>query len=178
MTRTWFTADTHFGHRLLATKRGFETIKEHDRALIELWNAVVGDGDDVWHLGDFAVGSSRGYAQGILNELHGFKRLVLGNHDGHGHGGELYGWVTPPSMREIITLDGQTIVLDHYAGRVWHKSHQGSIQLYGHSHGRLPGTSQSTDVGVDCWGLAPAEWQAILARLASTRAAPEVEGMS
>jgi len=36
-----------------------------------------------------------------------------------------------------IRVDGQGIVLCHYAMRVWHHSSRGSWHLYGHSHGKL-----------------------------------------
>ena len=45
------------------------------------------------------------------------------------------------------------------------KSHHGSLMLYGHSHGSLPGTDQSLDVGVDCWDLAPTNLEKIMARM-------------
>lgn len=41
-----------------------------------------------------------------------------------------------------------------------------AVQLYGHSHGNLPGTRQCIDVGVDNFGYAPATWPQIKARLA------------
>lgn len=55
-----------------------------------------------------------------------------------------------------LSVRGQVIVLDHYAGYVWFQSHRGSIQLYGHSHGTsekalnelFPGR-RALDVGVD-----------------------------
>ena len=48
-----------------------------------------------------------------------------------------------------MTLDKQAIVLCHYCMRVWPKSHYGSWQLFGHSHGGLPGVGKQMDVGVD-----------------------------
>ena len=39
--------------------------------------------------------------------------------------------------------------MSHYAHRTWDKSHHGSLHLYGHSHGTLPGVGRSMDVGVD-----------------------------
>ncbi|MGD5596738.1 hypothetical protein QUT21_22695, partial [Xanthomonas citri pv. citri] len=39
--------------------------------------------------------------------------------------------------------------------------------LYGHSHGRLPGNSQSMDIGVDVFGWAPLRLNQIKAHLAT-----------
>jgi calcineurin-like phosphoesterase family protein len=44
--------------------------------------------------------------------------------------------------------------------------------LYGHSHGRLPGTRTSLDVGVDCWSYLPVTLDEIRDRLATLPAAP------
>lgn len=49
--------------------------------------------------------------------------------------------------------------------RVWNGSHHGSIMLYGHSHGNLPGNNQSTDVGVDCWDYSPCSLDQVVERL-------------
>lgn len=54
----------------------------------------------------------------------------------------------------------------HYAHRDWPGQHRCNIHLYGHSHGRLPGTAASTDVGVDCFDFRPVAIDEILARLA------------
>jgi len=44
-------------------------------------------------------------------------------------------------------------ILTHCAMRVWERSHYGSINLYGHSHGRLSEYNDKLqmDVGVDVW---------------------------
>lgn len=52
----FFTSDTHFGdHRTLNIhRRPFSSVDEMDAALIGHWNSTILDGDEVWHLGDFA----------------------------------------------------------------------------------------------------------------------------
>lgn len=54
----------------------------------------------------------------------------------------------------------------HYACRVWSRMHRGDLHLYGHSHGTLPGTTASTDVGVYCFGFWPVTLGEIRVRLA------------
>ena len=56
---TFFTADSHFGHggALGLFRRPFASVVVMDEALVAAWNMVVGPGDTVWHLGDFAVRS-------------------------------------------------------------------------------------------------------------------------
>ncbi len=50
----FFTSDTHFGHggALGLYRRPFASAAAMNEALIERWNATVGPGDEVWHLGD------------------------------------------------------------------------------------------------------------------------------
>jgi calcineurin-like phosphoesterase family protein len=75
-------------------------------------------------------------------------------------------WATPPEHRRFIKIDGVKIVLDHYTGRSWAGSAHGSIQLFGHSHGRMPANDRSCDVGVDAWQLMPVGIDQIRAYLA------------
>lgn len=81
MTNTFFTADTHFGHRgvLGMCQRPFTDIEEHDAALVAAWNAIVGPRDTVWHLGDFALGASPERCADLFRRLQGRKRLVRGD---------------------------------------------------------------------------------------------------
>ena len=46
-------------------------------------------------------------------------------------------------------IEKQVIVACHYAMRVWDRSHHGSWQLYGHSHGGLPPIGKQLDIGID-----------------------------
>lgn len=122
-----------------------------DSNLISNWNAKVNQNDTIYHLGDFCF-SDEHIGQSILDRLNGKKHLIIGNHDKVGT--RLRGWESISHYKEV-SIDGQFIILCHYAMRVWNKSHHGAIQLYGHSHGNLPGTNQSLDVGVDCWDYSP-----------------------
>ena len=83
MPETWFTADTHFGHKgiLGAMGRPFASIQEHDDLLVHAWNARVRPDDTVWHLGDFAMGSSPERCAELFGRLNGRKHLIVGNHD-------------------------------------------------------------------------------------------------
>jgi calcineurin-like phosphoesterase family protein len=165
MTRTWFTADTHFGHEAIIRhcSRPFADAAEMNEALIANWNAVVRPKDDVWHLGDFGP-RSRNTVEALLARLHGRKHLIHGNHDtGQARGAS--GWASSQPFAEV-TVEGERIVLLHYAMRVWPRSHHGSLHLYGHSHGQLPGDRQSCDVGVDAWAYRPVGLTEIRERLA------------
>jgi calcineurin-like phosphoesterase family protein len=163
----WFTSDEHYDHINIIRfqNRPFKNIEEMREIMIANHNAVVKPEDRVWHLGDFSFAQTS-VSQKIFNRLLGHKFLILGNHDRTNRLPK--GWVSIDSMKQI-EIDGKTIILCHYAMKVWDKSHHGSYQLYGHSHGHLPGTTQSQDVGVDCWNFTPVQFKDILKRMASNK---------
>lgn len=152
---TWFTADTHFSHNNIIkySNRPFASKFEMNSKLMENWNTKIAQDDTVYHIGDFCFADEK-EGQSILDRLNGKKYLVTGNHDKVGS--KLLGWESVEPYKEI-NVDGQFIVLCHYAMRVWNKSHHGAWMLYGHSHGSLPDdpAALSIDVGVDCHGYMP-----------------------
>lgn len=128
-----------------------------DDTLCDNWNAVVGPEDTVYHLGDFSFGLPDKY----LARLNGHIFFVMGNHDREMRRvRQERKWnhkVTfLPDLAEV-EVEGQKIVLCHYAMRVWNKSHHGTWHLYGHSHGSLPDdpNARSLDVGVDVHDYRP-----------------------
>jgi calcineurin-like phosphoesterase family protein len=163
MSKIWFTADTHFGHQNIIEYcvRPYRTSSEMDVTLIANWNAVVHPSDTVYHLGDFCwrVHSP----ELLLNGLNGIKHLIWGNHDDEATI-QARGWASSSPISEIV-VDGQRITLCHYAMRSWNRSHRGAIMLHGHNHGKLPGNSQSLDVGVDEWDFRPVSLREIRSRL-------------
>lgn len=155
--KKFYISDTHFGHgRILdLCGRPFCDIREHDEALIRCWNAVVGESDIVYHLGDFAFGLNNAErVRGIWFRLRGRKRLIIGNHDVD-RKGDLHPtladlpWDAPPTPACETTDDGHRVHLCHYAARTWPAVNHGSVHFYGHSHGALPPLGRSRDVGVD-----------------------------
>lgn len=161
----FFIADTHFNHPNVIgfCARPFADGEEMNETMVANWNAVVRPGDEVWHLGDFALGSGADAAK-IFRRLSGIKHLVIGNHDRRSLD---VGWASPPAFLREISVDGRRLCLCHYGMRVWPGQRRGALHLYGHSHGRLPGTSTSLDVGVDCWEFRPVTLSDIIARMGS-----------
>lgn len=82
MNKTFFTSDLHFGHnrKFLYGPRGFNTITEHDKAIIKNWNLVVGENDIVYVLGDLMLNNTE-YGLNCLNQLNGHIVVIRGNHD-------------------------------------------------------------------------------------------------
>jgi calcineurin-like phosphoesterase family protein len=166
----YFTSDTHFGDpRILRIdRRPFPDLADHDVTLIRYWNATVGPDDEVWHLGDF-MSSRAGNADQLLSALNGKKHLIIGN----GDPAEVInasGWASTQHYVEL-TIGDQLLILCHYPFRTWNKMGRKSINLHGHSHGKLKPLPQQYDVGVDAHGLRPVELAEILASRRETSAA-------
>jgi calcineurin-like phosphoesterase family protein len=77
----WFTSDQHFGHKNIIRYSGrpFSDVAEMDHEIVARHNAVVHDGDEVWHLGDVALDERR--LKDVMPVLKGTHHLVSGNHD-------------------------------------------------------------------------------------------------
>jgi len=149
----YLTADLHLFHRLPALARPFNDY-QMDELLISNWNSRIQKGDEVWFLGDFALGHAFPDLKKAFDRLVGCKHLILGNHD-HNNKIHRLGWA---SVHETHLLKPQLpelgeerilIWLSHYAHRTWPQKAHGSLHAYGHSHGHLPPVFNSTDVGVD-----------------------------
>ncbi len=171
----FFTADTHFGdsHVLRQRSRTFTDVEAHDEGLVARWNAVVGP-DKVWHLGDFAAGASRERCAFLFARLNGHKHLIRGNHDTR-RVVELP-WLEVVDHKRL-TLEGNgtawRLFLAHYAHRAWPGLWRGTRHLYGHTHGTLPDTTRSCDVGVDAWDYRPVTLPEVVARQNAAAVLPE-----
>ncbi len=167
----FFTADTHFGHAGARGlyRRPFASLATMDEAMQRNWNAAVGAEDEVWHLGDFAVGPKPERAEALLSGLAGIKHLVTGNND-PASTRSLPGWHSVQPYAELV-LDGVGLVLCHYAFRTWHNMARGWLNLHGHSHGRLQPIARQHDVGVDRRDFRPVTLPDLRARRRS--AAPD-----
>jgi calcineurin-like phosphoesterase family protein len=108
-----------------------------NETLIKNHNEVVQEDDVVFHVGDFCFGSSLE----IKPRLNGLNYFLGGDHDSDER---------DKSILKEIKIEDKSIVMCHWAMRVWPKSHYGSWNLHGHSHGKLPDLGLlQYDVGVD-----------------------------
>ena len=166
----WFISDTHFDHKncIPKTERPYKDIEEMNYSLISNWNNTVGKDDLVYFLGDFTLKKSKRRKE-ILSQLNGTKIMIRGNHDHKVDTKEGWYAVEDDILTFITTpcTPKTPIVLHHYAKRVWDRSHYKGLHLYGHSHGNLPGNSQSLDVGVDSWNYHPVSLEQIIERMKS-----------
>ena len=156
----YFWSDLHRGHNrdFIIEPRGFKTVWEHDKELLNRLNNKVGKNDVFFLLGDNVLAKQNSFDK--LEEL--FSNIncetvfcMSGNH----YGGlkkfvEKYSvGINAEFMFHILNFKGKTInvipnyfevdvcgqfiVLSHYSILSWNKMHRGSFMIFGHSHHNL-----------------------------------------
>ena len=179
----FYTSDLHLGHANIIrfSGRPFGSIEEMNFELVRRWNETVGPEDEVWVLGDVAMGKLVESLE-LIAELRGHLILVPGNHDRC--------WSQLPEKRrrrgqteqyldagfESIVDEGPGADLYHQLGRhhvrVSHFPYVGDSQdldrytdvrprdaglplLHGHVHEAWKVRGRQINVGVDVWDYAP-----------------------
>ena len=132
----YYIADTHFGHKNIIRfcNRPFKDVQEMQRVLINNWNQVVNDNDDVYIVGDMFFKIVKDEVTTILKLLKGRKHLILGNHDNS--------WISDQILNEyFISCNNyleihdckKFIVLSHYPMLSYNKQ-SGAYMIHGHIH--------------------------------------------
>lgn len=154
----YFSSDFHLGHAniLKFDKRNFSSIEEHDEFMIKMCMNTLVPGDRFFYLGDFSLTNPK-KTEGYLATLRSSGAqlfFIKGNHDKRDNIRlfKQYGEFLGEKRTMKIQYEGQeyVVVLDHFANRVWDRSHHGSYHLYGHSHDGLEKDAwgKSMDAGI------------------------------
>lgn len=147
---------THIGHLCdhwenpLWNQRGFKSVQEHDRTLIDRWNSKADENTQGFLLGDVIFGyDAENRLKTFLNQLR-FKDLYVmpGNHYAGWH--QLFNSCETNELflhegKKVIFLpnyldlfvNGQAVVAGHYPILSWNGAAKGSINLFAHVHGSL-----------------------------------------
>lgn len=189
MSNTLITADNHWGHRnilyhanripWLSPNPSYDfnkknnlkynnplvgNIEKHDSDLIEHWNDIVGKNDTVYIIGDYAFKNHNYY----LNALNGKKIIILGSHDKMSQMSR-QNFTEVHDFGCVRKIKDLKITMCHYALKSWAGSFHGwpFINLYGHSHGRMPEFDNmlSFDVGVDIWDYRPIPIEVVIKKV-------------
>ena len=115
---------------------------EHDILLLNNWNSIVNNNDDIYILGDIGrLGNNKenSYVASIISQLKGKKHLIIGNHDKKGLKDNRINQLFVSIKDYDIIGDNNNginynIVLSHYPILFWENQHKGYIHLYGHVH--------------------------------------------
>lgn len=170
----FYTADTHFSHKRIIElcNRPFRDINHMDHFMIKSINEVAGPEDELWVLGDLALGT-------IVDSLNLIKlinpsvHLVNGNHDRTWRGSKLkdrakrhlYIEAGIQSLQDeaIHNIDNQPVVLSHFPYKNapdgddteedryvnFRPIDEGDWLLCGHVHEKWAQSGKMINVGVD-----------------------------
>lgn len=162
----YFTSDLHFCHNkpFIYEDRGFNSIEEHDAAIIKNWNSIVKDEDTVFILGDLMLCNNR---EGIkkINQLNGNISIILGNHDTstriNVYKDELMK-ICSITYADIIRYKGYNFFLCHYPLETENFDDRGMkhtlINLHGHTHSKATFTNEypyKYNVALDAHNMYP-----------------------
>ena len=177
MTR-WWSSDQHFGHTNIIRYCGrpFVDTDAMAAAMVDRWNDVVADSDEVWMLGDLVMNQLLVNLAAHVARLKGRKILVPGNHDacwqGHRKGprqvpayyeiGGIAHIIDDPSP---VVIAGQQLRISHFPylidthhdlRYIEHRpDDDGGWLLHGHIHEKWRQNGRQINVGVDAWDFAP-----------------------
>ena len=167
-SKVYFISDLHYAHEKLLESRGFSTIGEHNKTIIDNWNNKVNNDSTVFFLGDLVLGAgqkSQETYENLLNKLN-FKYLYVmqGNHFGGGKpmwnsafsSGKIdeyyrlkYCLNSNPDEDKVvyfipnyyeIFVNSTPLILSHYPILSWNGIRANSILLFGHCHNSLEKT--------------------------------------
>lgn len=183
---TFFTSDLHLGHQnvIQYCNRPFDSVEHMNESLIANWNAVVGQYDTVFVLGDFAMGKIAETLPLALR-LNGYKYLVPGNHDrcwedktgkNWAEKYEQAGFNVLPNTVNFILNDktssiAHAVTLCHFqllSDRVderfteFHQLESDRWLIHGHVHSLWRVKGRQINVGVDVWDYAPVSEQELV----------------
>ena len=144
MGKIWISSDPHFCHNkeFLYKPRGFNSVSEMNEKIIENWNSIVSNDDEVYLLGDVMLNNN---AEGCrcLNRLNGKIYILTGNHDTATRIQE-YVNIRPTilhlGLAYILKYNGYRFYLSHYPTLVGNYEDNDKplnkclINLCGHSH--------------------------------------------
>ena len=132
--KIFYIADWHYGHAncIHFDNRPFLSCEEMNKELIRRWNAVVGEEDHVYVLGDMFWCKTT-EAIPVLQQLNGVKTLIKGNHDRCNDSAFKSCFDIIKNYHELDD-NGRNVVLSHYPIPCFKNHFYGWYHLYGHVH--------------------------------------------
>lgn len=140
----YFIGDNHWGHKSIIynAQRPFQNVFEMDEYMIEAWNSVITNDDEVYHLGDMSYKTNPKRFGEILERLNGRIYLIRGNHDKEkliNRFKDRFEWVKNDYRFQYEYLETTyDFVLFHYPIYSWNRIWYGSIHIHGHTHTNEP----------------------------------------
>jgi len=159
MQKVFFISDHHFGHKNIIDfeSRPFSDVDEMTTKMIEKWNSVVSKDDKVFHLGDFSF-LNRDKTKAIIQELNGYKFLIMGNHDR----GRSKSWWLDVGFNEVSEypiIYKDFFFLSHEP--MYMNKHMPYVNLHGHIHCQKYEGNSYFNVCVEHWDYTPLTFEQI-----------------
>lgn len=114
----YFISDLHLFHDrgFIFRPRGFETVEEMNQTVLDNWNKTITNDDEVYLLGDIALGTDYDLIKETVGSLPGKIHVIIGNHDTPAKV-EIYEEL--PNIVEVvyatmITIEKHQLYLSHY----------------------------------------------------------------
>ncbi len=162
MSEKFFISDTHFGHRGILTYEGanrpFNSLDEHDEALIERWNNTVKDDDKIYHLGDFCLNRK---ALQYARRLRGRKILIMGNHDVF----RTQEYLDVGFERVHGVLQFENLILSHIPVHTNQVDHRFFANVHGHLHSKRVDDWRYLNVSCEHINLTPISLEEVYSRI-------------
>jgi len=167
----WVSSDFHFDHKNICRgvsewknpngkiainrTRDFKNLDDMNNTIINNINSCVGQEDVLIFLGDWSFNGFENIKKFreriICQEIY----FITGNHDHHivKNKDDIQSIFNLVTKEEILIVDEQKIILNHYPVASWEDLRKGSIMLHGHLHSsnkeKFVGEGRIMDVGVD-----------------------------
>ena len=149
----FITADSHFGdERMKILGRPFKFKGEMNAVIVDLYNSVVGQDDEVFIVGDICY-KNKDFL-GVVDDLKGRKTLIRGNHDSIFTDEDLYGVfyrIVEDGGGIDIDIEGIPCYITHYptTGKV------DRFNLVGHVHAVWKYQLNMFNIGIDANSFLP-----------------------
>ncbi len=151
----YLSADYHFLHENIIKycSRPFKNAHHMDKVIIDNYNEVVTDNDDVFILGDFSMSNKKEVIEEYLRKLKGRKHLILGNHDNM----KPFAYVDSGfmSVHTSFYLEKYNLFMVHDPAVCVIGKHMGYKCVCGHIHGLFTFYNGVLNVGVDVHNFKP-----------------------
>lgn len=158
----WLSSDYHFGHvkPFVYEARGFRSIEDMNKAIIDRHNCLVSPDDDMYILGDLMLMDN---AAGLecIKQLDGKLHIIIGNHDTTNR---IALYKELPNVVSVAAADyikyrGRVFFLSHYPCLTGNIDKKGIVySLFGHTHQTTPWEEAlpfAYNVGIDAHNCVP-----------------------
>ena len=160
----YFTSDTHFFGSMHANRKLlFSSYSDMHKIIVDNWNSVVNNNDDIYIIGDFS--NEKGYLKTteLLKNLNGNKYLIKGSNDNFLENKKFdYSLFNFIKDYHVLNFENKKIILFHYPILEWEGYHQNSILIHGHWHQDKKYNNRAFNAASDIHNFKPVSIKQIL----------------